>query len=473
MKIVVLAIIATIGTPVLFFFLRPDLDFVYYLSGDEPTQITAEDFENSILDNVYTSISGTIDAEGSMFRAGFSSEQLVVKLKEYPPSLGIHIKDSRLIGSVRRDYDKFMDTQPDADQFIAAFSDHRSLTEFVNQDSKLLEKNRKFSGRIYWDSEGEFERYSDSKEIRKLAKRFDWLLVSRDKPSVSGLFNSNASIFLIIAGLATFIGIPAILMFAAGSRTSRLEKAASFSPQPDFHDFDSLPEFTKLSRIDELKHWPRLAPRLQQFFESEQGQMVRHDFRMPLWARYIGVILLFIGGLVQLATIVHAKSGLKNIWGAMTLSPFRENKDKETFARLRIIIVSLLLYSTPNESGIRPALALGTFDAHKKFTYDDQTELAYRMSKLGRDGPKNEAEQSLMKILDFSSFFPHRRKAIPIEIAGTPGAHLFHVNIRVEQCKTNLVATYAACVADPEENGEIYQIPWAVVEDLVALNEDD
>src|SRR5947209_19003612 len=105
----------------------------------------------------------------------------------------------------------------------------------------------------------------------------------------------------------------------------------------------------------------RLDEAVYQYLRSPEGANVIDEFVFPFGLKVIGTGLSLLGGLILLPTIVKTRLGLKLIWYALSLTPFRKDESRQ-FRKdpspLHALIASSIIIGPDGRHG----LVLGTFD---------------------------------------------------------------------------------------------------------------
>ncbi len=477
-KFGVLAAIATIGIPYYAIVLRPDLDYSFHLSSPETKTLTADNFSEKVENNILASANGLVDAERSIFIAGFSEGNLLVRLKDFPNSFSVHLgPDESLTKAMQRHYDSYRSKLSDAEQIKTAFGSRTPLTKFLAETENVLNQEQRFIGRMYDISDGKELRYKRHDDLGRSAKSVRWVVSEGETPSISGLMSSNAGFFTFIVGLAVVIGIPVLLMMLSSAKSKRLEKRARKAEglQADSSNAGSSeaigPMLRRMERIDSPANVRFLNQRLKEHLKTPAGRLVRENFTFPMWLRYLQMLVLVVFGLLALPTIVFTIGGLRFLWSAITLEPFNDLRGKEIDESLRIIVASMVIANQQILTGKvdqGPALLLGTFEADERFSLSIQSELASRLASIYLQGPTDPEEEEVYAILRDDEYRASRRQSVPSSIVGSANILLFDVEFSVRMAKiVNGNSVLVACVVDPREKGEIYQLPWSVIDDLV------
>lgn len=477
LKFLAFAVLATLCLPFLLYFFRPDLDVAYHLVGPVEISLDEKNFADEIRSNALAEISGSIDPNRSVFIRGFSRENLLVKLKGFPDSVGIHVSNtSDLKRAVSAEYENYRAKNPPKSRLLSRLGETVVLNEVLELDDPLLAQEFQFQGRVYSVSGSHLMRYSKSKELKGNADHLTWLVADQEIPSLGGLSNTHAPPFLIVLGIATIVGIPLLLIMLQSHRSKELEKKAFevMEPRVLMRGDDEPRILPPLFSLPENAFVPAnlhsFDQRLQSYLTTDEGKAILDKFATPMWVRYLALLLLLTFGLLALPTIVFTRAGLKMLWSFIRLEPLRDLSGKQLKARLRIIIACLV----DAEPGVLNfeirghCLVLGTLNTEKRIRLSLQAELANYLRQIRTEGPSDIEEQEIYEILcEEKPAEPFRRRTIPSSISGELELTLFDCILEAAYFHTGDHAKFAAFVIDPEENGDMYPILWDNVEDLV------
>lgn len=203
---------------------------------------------------------------------------------------------------------------------------------------------------------------------------------------------------------------------------------------------------------------------VQEYLQTPAAKNVRKEFGLPTW------ILVGVGafqgvmGCLEMITIVKFRSGVKNLIEGLTLKALRDQTQgsPEKFAGLKPVIGHLVYGNSSNGLGV----VLGSLAAAPNET--TLVALAQQLGNLYAQATPEESRKLMWRILKDDTYQPYRRRQLVEPFNVEPDATLFDVNLNLRDGSPTPWQTVMFAFVTTE--GEICQIPWAVVKPFVSVS---
>lgn len=201
------------------------------------------------------------------------------------------------------------------------------------------------------------------------------------------------------------------------------------------------------------------------FLRTPAANAVYDEFDMSVGMAFLMTCILFVSGLVMLATIVHAVNGVKALWSCVTLAPFRQipNNVRHRPESIRPLLGHGIIIGPTGH-----ALVIGAFSLSEPGISDWLAQVATFLGHLYRDGAKVPDHEGLFRLLRDDKFHSGRRRKLPEPFAQGREVYLFDVltNIR-DGVLTPHDSVAMLFVTTGVATGQIKQIPWSVAGDAI------
>lgn len=219
----------------------------------------------------------------------------------------------------------------------------------------------------------------------------------------------------------------------------------------------------------------QLQDDFQEWLDTSEGQ------ELGASGPVVGTIFFFGGifiGLILSCTIIWTLNGLKCLWWALTLKPFR---DENNFDDAQVVIAhGIIMNAKARQSGDNegPGMVLATFEDESVVTPLELQTLAATIASVYSDGADNEDEQALVPLVEDDTYLGDKATRIPEPWAN--GRELFTWQCRIDANKAEhhpLGSMLVAFAGHPEktdyEKVALEQIPWQAVQRCVVFGESE
>lgn len=203
---------------------------------------------------------------------------------------------------------------------------------------------------------------------------------------------------------------------------------------------------------------------VQEYLRSPAAKNVRKEFGLPTWV-LVGVgAFQGVMGCLEMITIVKFRGGVKNLIEGLTLKALRDQNQgsPEKFAGLKPVIGHLVYGNSSNGLGV----VLGSLAAAPNET--TLVALAQQLGNLYAQATPEESRKLMWRILKDDTYQPYRRRQLVEPFNVEPDTALFDVNLNLRDGSPTPWQTVMFAFVTTE--GEICQIPWAVVKPFVSVS---
>ena len=214
-----------------------------------------------------------------------------------------------------------------------------------------------------------------------------------------------------------------------------------------------------------------LRQRLQAFLRTPQAEPVWEELTTSFGICLFGNLLLLVIHTIQLFTIRWTLDGLKGLWTIVTLQNLKPMWETSRMhpERIHPLLAAGIIVGPDRKH----ALALGTFQPTRTYSFDWLATKAAYFGSVYCDGPTNPADQALYELLKDDTYRAYRRRPVPEAYADGVELYLLDVEIDLFQSfplseETHLFL-FAANKTGP--SGIIAMVPRAVADEAITMVE--